>query len=99
MEAQICMENGNVVSPLLNERPGSRMLAGGVGNSKLRQQFVTWLHLKDGGLLVHFLDLGCCSSSCAAPLGHPSETLGLHQPLRLVRFFMSSKAIWQKRRQ
>lgn len=59
MEAQICVENGNVVFPLLNEHPGSRMLAGGAGNSKLRQQFVTWLRLKDGGPLVRFLDFGC----------------------------------------
>lgn len=80
MEAQICVESGNVVFPLLNEHSG--FLDAGVGRGpKLKtladNSVSTWLDLEDGGLLSHFLEFGCCSSPCAATPPPSARATGL----------------------
>lgn len=84
--------------PLLNEHPGSQMLAGGARDSD-SGECASWLNLEDGGPPGHFLEFGCCSSLCA-PTPQPSvRDTGVKPPLGSVRFFLTSKTVRQKGRQ
>lgn len=102
MEAQICVENGNVVFPLLNEHSGFSDTGGGRGQ-KLKTLSDNSVSL---GLIWRRVVLCPTSWSLAAalypvqlPLCHPLEPLGWLQPLDSAQFFSNSITIWWRSRQ